>query len=233
MGRILAKIGLRDRVQAVVLACETGLAGSGAADGTESHRSSWLPPNWVLNGSHPPFTIRVICHREPRPGSGAGGGSAMSASQSFLASPSYGYDFVVATTQASINTIIRRFLHEVGEPQVTVCWVAGPRGAPQEIGYEELVSRANGSDPFAVSPDADPRTDPDLFNLTKAGFMMAFQAQIGIPPVTDPDLIKTLNYVTLGSTPNSVTYHLMCSQFDVTQLIQTGQGTMTWLVWMS
>jgi hypothetical protein len=153
----------------------------------------------------------------------------MAATQSFLASPSYGYDFVVATTQASINTIIRRFLHEVGEPLVTVCFVAGPGGAPQEIGYDDLVSRAHGSDPFAVSPDADPRTDPDLFNLAKAGFMMGFQAQIGIPQVSDPALIKTLNYVTLGSTPNSVTYHLMCSQFNVAQLTQSGQGTMTWL----
>jgi len=68
----------------------------------------------------------------------------MSATQSFLASPSYGYDFVVATTQASINTIIRRFLHEVGEPQMTVCWVAGPGGAPQEIGYEALLACISG-----------------------------------------------------------------------------------------
>jgi hypothetical protein len=46
------------------------------------------------------------------PGSGPGGGSAMSAYQSYLASGSYGYDFVVATTQASINDTLKLFLYE-------------------------------------------------------------------------------------------------------------------------
>lgn len=149
----------------------------------------------------------------------------MSAYQSYLASGSYGYDFVVATTQASINDTLKLFLYEVGEPLVTVCYVTGPGGVPQQIGYDELISLAHGSDPFAVSPDAEPRTDPDLFNLAKAGFMAGFRAQIGIPPVSDASKIATLpDMVTLGSSASSVTFSLLCSEFDVTQLGASGSS---------
>jgi hypothetical protein len=62
---ILAKLGLRDRVQAVVLA--TRRPGR-----TRRRRRNGVAPLVLgfrrigyLNGSHPPFTIRVICRREP------------------------------------------------------------------------------------------------------------------------------------------------------------------------
>jgi hypothetical protein len=150
----------------------------------------------------------------------------VSATQSFLADPAYGYDFVVATTQASINSTLRQFLHEVGEPLVEICFIAGPGGSAQQIDYADLIARAHGSDPFAVPPDADPRTDPDLFNLAKAGFLAGFRAQIGIPPVSNPATIKTLDLVTLGSAATSVTFHLLCSEFDAVQLDAHGS---TWL----
>jgi len=48
----------------------------------------------------------------------------MSATQSYLSSPRYGYDFVVATTQTSINATIKEFLSKGTEPEVLVCYVA-------------------------------------------------------------------------------------------------------------
>jgi hypothetical protein len=103
----------------------------------------------------------------------------MSASQSQLSAAKYGYDFVVATTQASINATMKEFLAGLTEPVVTVCYVADQHGNPVEIPYDELVSNANKTDPFTLPANADPATDPGLKNLMGARFMMAFQAQLG------------------------------------------------------
>jgi hypothetical protein len=46
----------------------------------------------------------------------------MSASQSFLSSPEYGYDYVVAVTQDSINATALAFL-STKQPVVNACWI--------------------------------------------------------------------------------------------------------------
>ncbi|OIV38049.1 hypothetical protein BIV57_07735 [Mangrovactinospora gilvigrisea] len=140
----------------------------------------------------------------------------MSANSSNLSSPKYGYDFVVATTQASINATVKSFLSALSEPVTTVCYVADAKGNPTAIDYAELKKLANDADPFAIPPTADPATDPDLQNLIHARFMMGFRAQLGLPPGLPPAQIPDI--VTLGGDTSAVIYNLLCSQFTVVEL---------------
>lgn len=145
----------------------------------------------------------------------------MSASQSQLSAARYGYDFVVATTQASINATMKQFLSALTEPVVTLCYCADNAGNPVPLPYDELVKKANGSDPFAVPANADPTSNSDLKNLVGARFMMGFRAQIGLPPGLAPTAIPDI--VKLGADTSAVTFNLLCSQFTVVEL-EPGSG---------
>jgi hypothetical protein len=153
----------------------------------------------------------------------------MSASQSNLSAAQYGYDFVVATTQGSINSTMKWFLSELTEPVVTVCYLDGEDGA-EVIAFDELLKLADGADPFEVSADADPNKDPALVALYNAGFLCGFRAQLGLPPMSDPD--KVPDIVELGSTASSVTYNMLCAEFDVVQL-DPGTGRHPKRAWLS
>ena len=139
----------------------------------------------------------------------------MSWSSSYLSSPKYGYDIVVGVTQASINATMKLYLSKLKQPVVSVCYVADDNGSPTLIDYKELLSRANNSDPFKIPADADPDTNPDIQNLTAAGFMAGFQARVGLPPGYDPRHIPDL--VVLGSDTSAVTFNMLCSQFDIVE----------------
>lgn len=152
----------------------------------------------------------------------------MSSSQSDLSNSGYGFDFVVATTQAAINATMKAFLSAGTTPVVNICYVADKNGNPTQIDYDMLKKNANGSDPFAVPADADPTTDTDLRNLMGARFMVGFRAQIGLPPGYAPTAIPDI--VTLGENGTSVTFNLMCSQFQVVQLVPGGgYNPPTWM----
>jgi len=144
----------------------------------------------------------------------------MSVTQSFLSNSAYGYDFVVATTQESINATMKLFLSAGTEPVANICYVADAHGNPTQIDYETLKANANGSDPFAVPTGADPTTDQDLKNLIAARFMVGFRAQIGLPPGYAPDAIPDV--VALGQDSSAVIFNLMCSEFIVVQLVPGG-----------
>jgi hypothetical protein len=145
----------------------------------------------------------------------------MSASQSQLSAARYGYDFVVATTQASINATMKEFLAGLTEPVVTACYIADSTAKPTPVPYDQLVKSANGSDPFKVPSGADPSANADLKNLMGARFMMGFRAQLGLPPGLPPAEIPDV--VTLGSDTSAVTFNLLCSEFTVVEL-EPGSG---------
>ena len=145
----------------------------------------------------------------------------MTAAQSYLSNSKYGYDFVVATTQASINATMKRFLAQLKEPVVNICFVANEAGNPVLIDYAALKDHAKGSDPFAIPANADPATNNDLQNLQGARFMAGFRAQLGIPkgyrrPTDIPDL------VILGSDTAAVTFNMLCAEFDIVELVPGG-----------
>jgi hypothetical protein len=145
----------------------------------------------------------------------------MSSKQSYLSDSHYGYDVVVATTQASINATMKLFLSKLKEPVARVCFIANKDGNPTLIDYDNLKQAAQGTDPFAVQPGADPNTNKDLQNLIKARFMAGFQAQLGLPPgYSDPTAIPDL--VVLGTDTSKVQFNMLCSQFQIVELIPGG-----------
>jgi hypothetical protein len=132
-----------------------------------------------------------------------------------LSAAKYGYDFVVATTQASINATMKNFLAKHTQPTVTVCYVAGARGNPVEIPYQVLMKNAQGADPFAVPKDADAANDPNVIKLLNARFISGFRVTLGLPKKVDP---TKYNIVELGANAASVKYNMTCSEFIVVNL---------------
>jgi hypothetical protein len=142
--------------------------------------------------------------------------------------------FVVATTQASINATMKEFLASRSDPELTVCYVADDKGNPTPIDYDMLKTYAQGIDPFTV-PDAsgpdppfDPSTDSRTQKLYNARFMMAFRAKMGIPKVSEPTLVPDI--VVLNDGSSSITFNLLCEEFEVVELRPaSGWTKMRWL----
>jgi hypothetical protein len=149
----------------------------------------------------------------------------MGASSSNLSDPKYGYDFVVATTQESINAALKTFMSKIKSPVVNCCWVADDKGRPTRIDYQKLLAESGGTDPFALPNGTDP-SDQNFKNLLNARFMMGFRAKIGIPPGLAPD--KVPDVVALGVDTASVMFNLLCEQFTVVQLTPSG-GYASWM----
>src|SRR5437763_634507 len=107
----------------------------------------------------------------------------MSASQSFLSSPQFGYDFVVSTTQASINAEMKRFLATLPEPAVTSCYIADSHGNPSEVAYADLVKAAYGSDPLAVQAEIQ-NLGGQAFSVQQLLFDLSNAALESVPTIT-------------------------------------------------
>ncbi|KAI0972305.1 hypothetical protein F4678DRAFT_471847 [Xylaria arbuscula] len=149
-----------------------------------------------------------------------------------LSSAKYGYDFVVATTQASINSGLLQFLAEGNQPVVYLCFLVDPQtGNPNEqITLEDLIERSNGVNPFDI-PASTSYDDPRIAPLTTALFNVGIMMQIGLPPGVLPKNLPPM--VTLGSSASDVGFNLYCSKFTVIQnQPSTGWGNPgSWNVW--
>ena len=101
----------------------------------------------------------------------------MNSNASNISVPKFGYDFVVATTQASINATVLNFFSTRQEPTgVIVCFVADSKGNSVVIDYDLLKKNAHGTDPFSVhlSAGANVTSSPTIHNLITAQFLFAF-----------------------------------------------------------
>ncbi len=91
-----------------------------------------------------------------------------SSASSNISSAKYGYDYVVAVTQASVNATMMEYLAGMPEPEVEVCFVAEinattGRVEPQEIAFADLLALTDNVDPFTVViPTTNPQDDPQL-----------------------------------------------------------------------
>ncbi|KAI1433598.1 hypothetical protein GGR50DRAFT_695934 [Xylaria sp. CBS 124048] len=151
---------------------------------------------------------------------------------SFLSSEKYGYDFVVATTQASINSGLLTFLAEGGQSVVYLCFLVDPQtGNPnKQVSLDELLQSTNGVNPFDI-PAGTSYDDPRIAPCTTALFNIGIKMQIGLPPGVLPKNLPPM--VSLGSNAYSVAVNLYCSQFTVIQNSPpAGWGNPgTWNVW--
>lgn len=135
---------------------------------------------------------------------------------SYLSNPKYGYDFVVATTQASINSGLAAFLAEGNQPITYLCFLVDTQtGNPQSmISLDELLEATNGVNPFDI-PAGTPYDDPRISPLTTALFCVGIELQIGLPPGVSPRTLPPI--VSLGNSANNVEFNLFCSKFTVIQ----------------
>ncbi|KAI1121516.1 hypothetical protein F5Y10DRAFT_288427 [Nemania abortiva] len=139
----------------------------------------------------------------------------MPGKDSYISAPRYGYDFVVATTQQSINATMLTFLASRQEPVAYICYIADSAGKPERIDYNELKKRAHGTDPFGLPGTVDPNST-EFRNLLSARFLMGIRAQLGIPKVSDPT--KVPDVVSLGADTSAVNFNMLCSDFVIVKL---------------
>jgi len=165
----------------------------------------------------------------------------MAPNASYLTNPKYGYDFVVATTQESINAGLIQYLQNTKgkQPVNYLCFLADQSGSPtKEITLDELKKLSGGISPFGI-PDGTDWQDPRIQKLMTARFVCAIKMQSGIPPGMikvvagkGPQLALPEPVVTLGDTASNVLFNMYCS--DVSVVLNTppsgwgGQGSWKW-----
>ncbi|PWY94741.1 hypothetical protein BO94DRAFT_457575 [Aspergillus sclerotioniger CBS 115572] len=139
----------------------------------------------------------------------------MDSKSSYLSDPRCQCDFVVATTQASINSGLLEYLDEGTQPIQYLCFLEDDKGFPTEqISLEELINKSKGVNPFDIPKDID-GNDPRLDALADAGFAVGVMLQIGMPLGHTPKTLPPI--VTLNSADN-VTFNLFCRQVKVVSI---------------
>lgn len=147
----------------------------------------------------------------------------MSATQSNLSNAHFGYDFVVATTQESINATMKEYLYDSEFPVVKMYWNQDAMGNPVPVSYEDLMTQTNNTDPLMVpSWTAGEPMTPDIQNINNSNFYFAFEAQIGIPDDLDPSNIP--NIIELPDAGQTVTFTLISREFTVVSCTFGRQG---------
>lgn len=155
----------------------------------------------------------------------------MTATQSNLSSAKYGYDFVVATTQASINAGLKQYLNDVTQPTSYICFLADEKGNPTtEISLDDLKAKTGGIDPFDI-PAGTSYDDPRITTLTKNMFVVGLKLKLGLPPGILPTNLPPI--VDLGTSADNVAFNLFCSEFEIIQNSPaSGFGAKgSWNVW--
>ncbi|MBU1052574.1 MAG: hypothetical protein KKC46_01955 [Proteobacteria bacterium] len=149
----------------------------------------------------------------------------MSASQSDLSNSQYGYDMVLAVTEASVNAAMEQWLSGYSGTPFTQAYVYDQENQiPVLTDYDELVNTV-GFDPFTI-PDGTATTDRRITALTDLYFLFAFQIETGIPDFPVADIPPVINMDQQGS---NVTYNMVCKQFKIIAVEPAVYGPSIWL----
>ncbi|KAI7763106.1 hypothetical protein LZL87_013608 [Fusarium oxysporum] len=165
----------------------------------------------------------------------------MAPNQSNLSNPKYGYDFVVATTQESINAGLVQYLQNTGKNQdyTSLCFLADENGDPRsETSLEEILRLSGGINPFDI-PDGTDWKDERIQKLCEVRLICAIRMRSGIPPGCivnvpnmGPQILLPEPIVTLGKTSESVTFNMYCSEITIIKNnVPSGwgsKGSWTW-----
>ena len=157
--------------------------------------------------------------------------STTSSLQSFLSSQKYGYDFVVGTTQASINSSLKEYLDQCSQPETYLCFLADSKGNPtEEISLVDLMAKTGGVNPFDI-PNGTSYDDPRISTLTKNMFVVGLKIKMGLPSNILPKDLPPI--VSLGDSADNVRFNLLCSEFEIIQNSPpSGFGSAgSWNVW--
>ncbi|KAJ5100619.1 gamma-glutamyltranspeptidase periplasmic precursor [Penicillium angulare] len=131
-----------------------------------------------------------------------------------------GYDFVVATTQASINAGLKQYLHKIEQPFTQVCIIKDSNGSLADITLDELKRLSGGVDPFDI-PSGTGMGDSRIQALAAAKFAAGFQFQQGLPSSVMPKLAPDV--IELGENASAMKFRLMCKTFEIVVLEESWQ----------
>ncbi|KAB8239009.1 uncharacterized protein BDW43DRAFT_305895 [Aspergillus alliaceus] len=135
------------------------------------------------------------------------------------------YDFVVATTQESINTTMKQYLFGLKQPEVIDCYV-DQHGNDVSIKLGDLLQKSENVNPFDIPHDVDEEHDPRVKKIKEARFTRAWRARLGFP-MNDPS--KVPDVVKLGSDASRVNFKMFCAEFQVVALIPSTYDKPRWI----
>ncbi|THC89158.1 hypothetical protein EYZ11_011398 [Aspergillus tanneri] len=152
------------------------------------------------------------------------------ATGSYLSHDRYRYDFVVATTQASINSGLKAWLSKSSQPIRYFCFLADEAGDPTvQTTLDDVLNKTGGIDPFTI-PHGTATSDPRIVALTKARFAVGFKMQMGLPRGVPPKNLPVI--ADLVDEASNVTFNLLCSEFVIIQNTPGSSWTQgSWDVW--
>ncbi|KAL7941006.1 gamma-glutamyltranspeptidase periplasmic precursor [Trichoderma barbatum] len=126
-----------------------------------------------------------------------------------------GYDFIVAATQASINSDLKEFLAEDNQPVQYLCFVMDSKvNIDKQISIED-VKKESGVDPFTIPPGTpfDYERVQALYNIK---FSVGIKMRMGLHPEILPKNLPDV--VEFRDEANNVKFRLMCSEFVIVQV---------------
>jgi hypothetical protein len=145
----------------------------------------------------------------------------MAANESYLSSDKFGYDFVLATTQASINATMKKYLFKQ-KGETILCYRRNESKQTVPLTLDELNTLTGGVSLFDIPNGADDN-DSRIKALQKARFLCAIKFSIGLPKNFDrlgdlPDIVE------LRPSTAMVKYRMYCADIHLTQLAFTVDG---------
>ncbi|QIW97853.1 hypothetical protein AMS68_003371 [Peltaster fructicola] len=137
----------------------------------------------------------------------------------------YGYDFVVSTTQESINAGLLQYLQNTNgemEPMTMIFLQEKGKAKGDPLSLKDFLALPNTTDPFKIPSGTPWEETKEVTNLYKAGFVCAIRLQLGIPPGMVREvpgkghqIVLPTPIVTLGSSAESVLFTMYCSELTV------------------
>lgn len=128
--------------------------------------------------------------------------------ESYLSHTKYGYDFVIALSEASIDAGIKEYLYHLEQPYLIIIRLKGKVNTT----LEKFMELTGGINPLLIENKTN-FNDPRVQKCYKAGFVTAYKMKIGFPEQLD---LKKTSLISLGD--NTLIYKVYFSEFKMIKL---------------